>query len=286
MNDVRPNDQQIEYWNEQGGPRWVHFKDLLDAQLHPLGLAVIDRAAPASGSRVLDVGCGCGDTSLELARRVGEAGHVVGADISAPMLARAREVACEAGLTNVAFEEADCQIHDFGAGVFDRVVSRFGVMFFADPVAAFTNLRTATAPSGEMVFICWQAPHNNPWMMVPMMAAMQHITMDAPPNPQAPGPFAFANADRVRGILTDAGWSDIVIDDHRCTLNVGGSSISLEEAADFMLHLGPTARALIGQEDDVRSRVAEAVREALRPFHGASGLEMDGACWLVTARKA
>ncbi len=170
-----PNAEQIQYWNEQRGRAWVAQQELIEAQLAPLGRHAMDRAAIAAGERVLDVGCGCGQTTLELARRVGPRGSVLGADISSVMLGRARELAGAAGATNVRFEEADAQTHAFPPAGFDVLFSRFGVMFFADPRAAFANLRTALRPGARVAFVCWQALPLNPWMAVPLAAALQHF---------------------------------------------------------------------------------------------------------------
>src|SRR5947199_350388 len=197
-----PNAEQIKYWNETAGPKWIAFQRLLDAQLEPLGRRTMDAAGSVGGERVLDVGCGCGDTTLELGRRVGPEGRVLGVDVSGGMVARAAEAAREARLRNVGFENADAQTHRFARGEFDVLYSRFGVMFFADAAAAFTNLRSALGPGGRLAFICWQALRENPWLAVPLAAAARHLTLPPPPAPDAPGPFSLGDPERVRGILS------------------------------------------------------------------------------------
>jgi SAM-dependent methyltransferase len=278
-----PNAEQIEYWNEQGGPKWVALQSLIDGQIEPLGRVAMDRGDISEGKRVLDVGCGCGGAALEIARRVGKSGQVTGIDISRPMLERARDAAAEAGLTNVRFEEADAQTVTFAAAGYEVVFSRFGVMFFADPTAAFANLRSALRGGARLSFVCWQASHENPWMMVPMVAALQHIPPPPIPPPDAPGPFSFADPDRVRGILGGAGFEDIHLDPIRETLTVGGTG-SLEAAVDFLLQIGPTARVLRESDPALTPKVAASVREALEPYHTDQGLRMPSAAWLVTAR--
>jgi ubiquinone/menaquinone biosynthesis C-methylase UbiE len=277
-----PNAEQIKYWNEESAQRWVEFQAALDAQLETLGRRAMERAALQSGERVLDVGCGCGTTTLELARRVGPTGAAIGLDISAPMLEQARRVAAQT--SNVRFINADAQTHRLEEDSVDVIFSRFGVMFFADPRAAFANLRTALATRGRLAFACWRSLPENPWMAVPMMAAMQHVTMPPPPAPDAPGPLAFADADRVRGILSGAGFTDVRFDPVDEMLTVGGST-DLDRAVRFLLDLGPTARLLRDADPGVLPAVTAAIRDALEPYHGPEGVRMSGAVWIVTARR-
>jgi SAM-dependent methyltransferase len=278
-----PNAEQIEYWNEQGGPKWVALHSLIDGQIEPLGRIAMDRGDISTGKRVLDVGCGCGGASLEIARRVGESGHVTGIDISRPMLERARDGAAEAGLSNVRFEQADAQTATLAAADYDVIFSRFGVMFFADPTAAFANLRSTLRGGARLSFVCWQAGQENPWMMVPLVAALQHIPPPPMPAPDAPGPFSFADPDRVRGILGGAGFEEIHLDPIRETLTVGGTG-SLDAAVDFLLQIGPTARVLRESDPALTPKVTASVREALEPYHTDQGVRMPSSAWLVTAR--
>jgi SAM-dependent methyltransferase len=278
-----PNAEQIVYWNDQAGPKWVAVQALIDDQIRPLGHLAMERAQLRAGERVLDVGCGCGDTSLELARRTAPGGSVHGVDISAPMLERARAQATATGAA-AQFTRADAQTHAFGAASFDVLFSRFGVMFFADPTAAFANLRRALRPQGRLAFVCWQAVGDNPWMFVPFVAALQHLAPPPLPAPGAPGPFAFADADDVRRILGGAGFTDVALEPVRMTLSVGGGQ-DLDATVDFLLQMGPAARALREATDPtIVPRVAAAVREALVPYETPTGVRMDSASWIVTAR--
>ena len=279
-----PNAQQIAYWNEQAGPRWVRLQGLLDVQLAPLGDAMMDTLALAAGERVLDVGCGCGDTTLAIARRVGATGSVTGLDISGVMVERARQRAREAGLTNVRFEIADAQTHRLEPGGFDALFSRFGVMFFTDPVAAFTNLRAALRPGGRLGFVCWQAMQHNPWLMEPLKVAAQHLVVPPPPAPDAPGPFAFADPDRVRDIVSGAGFAAVAIDDRSAQLTLGPSA-DIEQVADFLMQMGPTATALREADPEVQQRVASDMRAMLVPYQTADGVVMSAKAWIVTARQ-
>jgi SAM-dependent methyltransferase len=279
-----PNAEQIRYWNEAAAPKWVELQRLLDAQIGPLGQVAMDRAAPAPGESVLDLGCGCGATTLELARRVGPTGSVLAVDISAPMLAVARRDAERAGARHVRFENADAQTHDFAPASVDLAFSRFGVMFFIDPTAAFANIRRAVRPGGRLAFVCWQGLPLNPWMAVPMAAAMAHVQFTPPPSPHAPGPFAFADADRVRGILEGAGFVEVAIEPHGATLTIGSGGI--DAAADFLVQMGPTGTALREASDAARAEVVSAVRASLEPYATPEGVRMDSATWIVTARQA
>src|SRR5262245_55186525 len=277
------NAEQVKYWNEAAGPKWVAFQRRIDEQIGPLGPQAMERARIAAGERVIDIGCGCGATTVELGQRVGPGGHVLGIDLSAPMLARAAEAAREAGLGHVSFENTDAQTHRFSARAFDGLFSRFGVMFFSDPGAAFANLRTALRPGGRLGFVCWQALAENPWLAVPLKAAAPHLTLPPPPAPDAPGPFSFADPERVRRILTRAGFAAIAIEERREPLTVGGAT-TLDEAAQFLVEgVGPTSAALRDADPAVRSRVRDAVRAALEQFATPAGVQMPSAAWIVTA---
>ncbi len=238
-----PNAQQIEYWNQQSASKWVALESLLDQQLGPLGLATLERAKPAAGERVLDIGCGCGQSSLQIAERVAPGGSVLGVDVATAMLERARERAGELGLTHVRFENADAQTFAFEPDSFDLAFSRFGVMFFADPVAAFANLRTALSPDGRLSFLCWQELGRNPWMRVPLMAAAQHVPLPEPPAPGAPGPFSLADSAGLHEILEAAGWHSVACEPLEGVLSLGGR-LDLERAVDFALRIGPVGAAV------------------------------------------
>ncbi len=278
-----PNAQQIQYWNDVAGPRWVKQHDLIDDQIRPLGLLAMDRARVASGERVLDIGCGCGDSTIELGRRVAPSGTVTGLDISAPMLERAGQRARAQG-SSARFELADAQAQVFPPTSADLLFSRFGVMFFSDPTAAFANLRRTLAPGGRLAFVCWQSLPDNPWMFVPLGAALQHLPPPPLPGPDAPGPFSFADRERVRAILTGAGFRAVTFDDIRQTLRIGAGG-SLDETVEFVLQMGPTAAALRESSNaSLVPRVTAAVREALAPYVSDGDIRMESASWIVTAR--
>jgi SAM-dependent methyltransferase len=279
-----PNIQQIQYWNELAGPKWVALYRFIDAQVTPLGLSAMARGSIRIGERVLDIGCGCGSTTVELARRVGPTGAVTGVDISSVMLDRARLAAREAELDQVRYVNADAQIFSFAPGSVDLVFSRFGVMFFAQPEEAFRNLFKALCSGGRLAFVCWRALPDNPWMTVPLGAALQHLPPPPLPAPEAPGPFAFADAERVRRILATAGFVDIQIEALNETLTIGGG-VDLAQTVDYLMQMGPLGAALRESAPELRSQVAASVREALLPYQTPGGVRMSSGAWLVTARR-
>jgi len=275
-----PNAQQEAYWNEVAGPKWVQLSQAINSQIEPIGRAAMERAGVEAGQRVLDVGCGCGHTSIDLARQVGETGEVNGVDLSAPMLAEARSHATD--LPQVYFTQADVQVEDLGEGLYDRIFSRFGVMFFSDPQAAFENLHRALAPGGRITFVCWQEIGKNPWMAVPGAAVAQHVTMPAPPAPHAPGPFAFADAERTKSILEAAGFSGVEYESLEEGLTIG-AGMSRSELVDFSLQMGPAGAAMREAEEELRGRLRSAVDEAISPFLVDDRLIMDSAAWVFSA---
>jgi SAM-dependent methyltransferase len=277
------NQEQIEYWNEKAGPRWVKYQEKLDAQIAPYAGIILDRAAVKRGESVLDIGCGCGATTLEAASRVAPGGSATGLDISRPMLERARARAAAGRVSNVSFIEGDAQTFPFKQGDYDAAISRFGVMFFADPAAAFANIRRALKPGGRLTFICWRPMMENPWVTVPLRAVAQHVALPAPPDPSAPGPFAFADGERLREILTTAGYSGVAIDKHDSRMPVGSEG-TLDEAADFALTIGPVNSILADKPESVLAAVRASVRSALAAHQTPQGVLLDAAAWLVSAR--
>lgn len=275
-----PNTAQIDYWNDRPGLTWASLQTLLDRQIAPLGEAAMAALDPRAGERILDIGCGCGDTTLALALAVGPAGRVLGADISRPMLEVAQRRIAEAELDQASVIEADAQGQDFGSAQWDALYSRFGVMFFADPPAAFANLAAALKPGGRLAFVCWRPLPLNPWMTAPLAAALKHLPAPEAGDPLAPGPFAFADPERVRAILAGAGFDDIAITPH--DQPIGGNG--LEDALTVALKVGPAAR-LIADHPEKRDAVIKDVRQVLAAHQKADGVWFDSATWIVTARK-
>ena len=276
------NAQQDRFWNGPAGQFWVTSQEETERHTGPFGDAALQVAAAAPGERALDVGCGCGTTSLALARSVGATGEVVGVDLSAIMLDRAVESAAATKLTNISFRRLDAQSAPLGRHVFDLVFSRFGVMFFADPTAAFTNLRASLRPGGRLAFACWQVPSANPWMALPTRAAMQFFDLTAPPH-DAPGPFSLADPDRLRRVLSDAGFNDIQITPEIRTLQ-----LALGHSTDDWVHerllMGLAGEVYANSSSEIQSQARQLLISSVAPYQVEDGLEMNGASWIVTAR--
>jgi SAM-dependent methyltransferase len=275
------NADQITYWNNRAGEVWAAQQARIDALFAPLTATVLDAAPLSRGQSVLDVGCGCGTTVLELARRVGPEGHVLGVDISRPMLEVAAERVAAGHLGHAALTLADAATHRFHAGAYDLVFSRFGVMFFDDPAAAFTNIRGALSAAGRLFFVCWKPITENPWFAVPVAAVTPFVAPQPPADPHAPGPFAFADPERVRGILTQAGFHDVEIVPQATTMrwdDVGA-------AADFLQKVGPASRLLAEADPAAKEAAGKALRSDLARFETADGVRLGGAVWLVSARQ-
>jgi ubiquinone/menaquinone biosynthesis C-methylase UbiE len=274
------NSKQRDEWNGASGSRWLDRHETIDKQIAPFGHRAMDAAAIGCGHRILDIGCGCGETSFDLARRVGDTGSVLGVDISSLLIEAARGAAQQSGVSNVRFEEADAQTHSFQHGSFDLDFSRFGIMFFEDPDFAFRNIYAAVRPGGGLAFVAWPAPSENPFLTIPIGVAARYIPLPTPGDPTAPGPFAFADIERVRGVLSRVGFTGINVD--RVVQKVGGGSF--DETTELLLQLGPLADLLNTLDDQTRRAIRTDVRSALGPFEASGRVLLDAVAWLVTAR--
>jgi ubiquinone/menaquinone biosynthesis C-methylase UbiE len=274
------NADQIAYWNGPGGQHWTDRQAVQDILLAPISEILINRAGAGAGNKVIDVGCGCGATSIALAQLVAPGGFVLGVDISAPMLARARQLAPR-GLP-LDFVLADATVYPFDPDSFDLLVSRFGVMFFAEPEISFANLRNALRPGGRLAFVCWREPKHNPWMMTPLQAVYKHVPKLPQLGPEDPGPFSFASEERVQRILSQAGFSGIALEPHDLSLDVAIGR-GLEAAVEGALQIGPASRALQDHPQEVREAARKSIREALAPFAQGDRVPLPASIWIVTA---
>jgi SAM-dependent methyltransferase len=275
------NVDQINYWNGPGGQRWADRQQAQDILLAPILDLLVAHAGPKPGERVLDVGCGSGATTIAFARKVAPSGHVLGIDVSGPMLARARQNA-PAELP-IDFVLADATVYPFDPASVDLLVSRFGVMFFAEPAVSFANLRKALRPSGRLAFICWREPRENPFFMAPLQAVYKHVPKLPPQGPEDPGPFAFASEDRVHRILTEAGYKSVAMQPHNLALDVANGQ-GLEAAVQGALEIGPASRALQDHPAEVREAARNSIREALMPFVQGQSVALPASIWIVSAR--
>jgi SAM-dependent methyltransferase len=270
--------EQEALWNGPGGASWLAAYERIERSIGGFSADAMAEAAARPGERVLDVGCGTGATTAELAARVAPGGSALGVDISRILIEAAR---AQKAAANLSFAVGDVTAFPFEARSFDLVFSRFGVMFFADPVAAFGNLRRALAPSGRLVFVCWRTPRENPWGLVPFKAAAPHLPPVERPGPEDPGQYAFGDRARVERILMEAGFatpSFRPLDRD----NVLGKDI--EEALLNIGRFGPLARLFADAASEQVARAKAAVAAALAPHAGPAGVVLAAACWLVSAK--
>lgn len=291
---ILPQNQadQREFWNGPIGETWVREQRRLDRAFAPFTQALVGAVAARPGQAILDIGCGCGELALELAAAVGPGGRVTAVDLSRPMLveASAREARLRAegaALAPITWAEADASALSFDAR-FDHVVSRFGVMFFDDPVAAFRHLRGALAPEGRLAALCWQDVSQNGWTALPMAAIVARFGPLEPTPPFAPGPFAFADAERTCAILRQAGFGEATAEPvvGTTTTGIAGPDISaLDDAVVYSTAIGLVPR-YVRDFPERRAAVHEAVREALAPYAAGERVELPAACWIYRASAA
>jgi SAM-dependent methyltransferase len=273
------SDQQSEFWNGAGGDAWVAMQPVLDRMFVGFEEMLAAAAAERGAHRVLDVGCGAGATTVAIARRLGDGAECTGVDISAPMVEAAKE--------RVAFDDhpprfllADAATHAFEEGEFDLLASRFGVMFFDDPVAAFANLHRAIAPGGGLRFFCWRSPEENSFMTTGARAAA-HLLPELPPRePGAPGPFAFAETGRAAEILAASGWDEVQVErvDVPC-------AFPKADLTRYLARIGPIGQALRDADDAKRAEVLDVVRAAYQPFVTGDEVRFTARCWSVGAER-
>jgi len=280
-----PNSDEIEYWNSAAGQIWTDSNRLLDHMFEPLADLAIARAALQPGERVLDIGCGCGTTTLLVAERVAPGGTITALDVSTLMLAKARERA-KSALVPIQIINADAEIHDFAPSSFDVVFSQLGVMFFTNPNTAFANFHRALKPGGRVVFVCWSDPDVNPWLMLPVESVL-HFAPEGfeLPNADAPAsPFSFAPQEKVETMLADAGFTDVRHEAHSINIRMGEGD--LDDCVDLAFKVVSPIRGILSQASDSdATAVVDAVRAALAPYHTGNRIELAGSVWVVSARR-
>lgn len=278
MSEIRTED-----WSGEVGQRWLDHLDQFESMIAPVGEALIAHAAFAPGQRVVDVGCGGGATSLEIAREVAPDGHVIGVDIAPMLIEKAKQRVISSGLPNMVFDCLDAQTGIPPEAPLDRLFSRFGVMFFDNTRAAFANMRSWLHPRGDIVFACWAPPEQNPWMGTIASVVRQHIEMPER-DPAGPGPFRLADPDATRAMLEAAGFAGISIELWAGEQCLGGTGATPEQAARFALAAMSVAQRLAEADEALPAIIVEEIADALRPFYRDGSVRMSGAAWFVTAR--
>jgi SAM-dependent methyltransferase len=275
------NDEQARYWNGDEAAHWLTHEDRYEAMLAPFTGHLLKAAGVSGTDRVLDVGCGCGSTT-RAAGRLATDGDALGVDLSRQLLHRAEQRTREEGLANVRFEHADVQVHPFTEPVFDAAISRFGVMFFADPVTAFANIGRALRPGGRMVFVCWAEPAENEWITVPGAAAAQYVALPPIGDPAAPGPFSLADRNRLVAILDAAGLAEVDIECVTDPLRLGSD---VAGTVEFVKQTGIGQALLKGADPAAIRRVTDAFAAVLEPYLTTGGVWLGSKAWLVWARR-
>ena len=282
MSEVNKN--QKDFWSGKGGDIWVERQNAMDTMLSPLGEAALNKLNFNEEENVLDIGCGCGHTTLNIAKRIGPSGNVTGLDISEPMLKRAKESAFEMSITNTLFKCVDVQTEDLGDQIYSAAFSRFGVMFFEDSIAAFKNINKSLISGGYLSFVCWQSPAVNPWQSLFIQEVKKFLDLPSPP-PRSPGPFAFMESEYVSSILEESKFQDITIEGHEAEVNMF-SGRSLSDSVKDYIAINPVVTQMLKESSE--NQIAEIVNsgiEAFSPYYSAKGLIFPSATWLVTARK-
>ena len=280
MSNIDTSSEAQMYWNEEGGDKWVENIDFAESFMTPMSDRLIERIAAKKGEKILDVGCGGGITTLKLAALAGEGGGVLGVDVSRQIIDVAIKRAEDS--TNIEFQHSDAASTEFGENKFDLITSRFGVMFFDDPVAAFKNLHRSLKPTGRLVFLCWRTPKENPWMAEPAAATFQILPPPAEkPAPTDPGPFSLGEAEHLTNVLQLAGFTNINLEPVDLSLPMS----SVDTAVGFLTRLGPAADALKEASDDQRVEVIAAIRAVMEKYSSADGVLAPAATWIVSASK-
>ncbi len=273
--------EQTRLWNGRSGNAWVDAQAVIDEMYKPLEAMLVDAAAVTAPRRLLDVGCGTGGTTVAVARKLGATRSCVGVDISEPMVAAARLRAEQAGMSaaQVSFICGNAESYAFEPGGFDMILSRFGVMFFDDPVRAFANLRRAAADDAALRLIIWRSPAENPFMTTAERAAAPLLPNLPPRVPNEPGQFGLADGERVSGILKASGWADIALEpvDVDCTFPESA-------LVPYLTRFGPVGRVLNEADERTQARVIETVRAAFDPYVHGADVRFTAACWMVSAR--
>jgi ubiquinone/menaquinone biosynthesis C-methylase UbiE len=278
------NKKQRDFWSGKGGYVWVEKQNAMDVMLEPLGNAALAKLPKNLGRHVIDIGCGCGSTTLSIAEQLNESAKITGVDISEPMLDQAKKVASEKNLSNVDFQVMDIQTELDIEGKYSAAFSRFGVMFFENPVIAFKNINRSLKEEANFSFVCWQSPKLNPWQSLSIQVIKQFVDLPSPPE-RSPGPFAFADADYLKSIMTDSGFKNINLESHeqQVTMFTGKS---LEQASNDYLSINPVVTEMLKEApESIKENISSSLQNLFKEYSNGNGLHFPSATWLVTARK-
>ena len=282
MSEVNKN--QRDFWSGKGGDIWVERQNAMDTMLSHLGEAALNKLNLNEGENVLDIGCGCGHTTLNIAKRISPDGQVTGLDISEPMLKRAKESANEMFISNASFNCVDVQTDDIGEEVYSAAFSRFGVMFFEDPIAAFRNINKSLITGASLSFVCWQSPALNPWQSLFIEAVKKYVDLPSPP-PRSPSPFAFMESEYVSSILEESNFQNIKIEGHEAEVNMF-SGRSLSDSVKDYISINPVVSGMLKDStEQEKTEIINSAIEAFSPYYSAKGLMFPSATWLVTTTK-
>lgn len=277
------NIKQRQFWSGAGGDVWVNKQREMDIMLNPLGDRVIERLDLKSDSKIIDIGCGCGATTLEIAKKITQ-GEILGVDISEPMLDKATETAKEMSLSNISFEVKDVQVDVMPQNYFDIAFSRFGVMFFEDPFEAFKNIHSSLKEDGLLSFVCWQNASLNPWQSLSIQVIKEFLDLPAPA-PKSPGPFAFEDKTYLEDILRESGFKGLEILDNREDI-IMFSGKSIREACEDYLTINPVVTEMLkNSKPELTEEILEALVIQFSNFHQNDGLLFPSATWIVSAKK-
>ena len=282
MSEVNKN--QRDFWSGKGGDIWVERQNAMDTMLSPLGEAALNKLNLNEGENVLDIGCGCGHTTLNIAKRISPDGQVTGLDISEPMLKRAKESANEMSISNASFNCVNVQTDDIGEEVYSAAFSRFGVMFFEDPIAAFRNINKSLITGASLSFVCWQSPALNPWQSLFIEAVKKYVDLPSPP-PRSPSPFAFMESEYVSSILEESNFQNIIIEGHEAEVNMF-SGRNLSDSVKDYISINPVVSGMLKDStEQEKTEIINSAIEAFSPYYSAKGLMFPSATWLVTTTK-
>lgn len=279
MADKLPQEMESDSWAGEMGEKWNTYVDQFEGMIAPVGAAAIEYAAFQPGERVIDIGCGGGATTFDIARKIGD-GHVTGLDLSQTLVDTANRRLAESGLSNIDFICDDASTSSVNN--YDVLFSRFGVMFFEDPYAAFQNMRRFLKESGRISFVCWGPPTEQPWVGQLMAIAGKYVELPAPV-PNAPGPFAFGNQDYLRDILESASFRNLEITLWRGKQQIGGAEATPESAARFVMDALFLGDALADQADEIKQQAYQEAVELLCGYSSGGKVELEGCAWLAKA---